>query len=338
MLPLPPFELHRPSTVAEAVQLWSTLDEARYIAGGTDLLPNLKHHLDAPRHLVALGGLEELRQLSPTPSGGLRIGAAVPLHTVATSTAVQAVLPALAQAAELVAGPQHRRMGTLGGNVLLDTRCLYYNQSRPWRQALGGCLKADGSWCHVIGSAKGCVAAQSSDTVPILVAADAILHLQVPGEEATPRQLPIRALYGTDGRRDRMHALPPGALLCAVEVPAPSDGQRSVYRKVRHRGAVDFPQLGVAAIAHFDAAQRCTGAAVVLGALLPRPTLLRGTEDLVGTSLDDATIAAFAVRAQKQGRPQTQVHGAPIWRRAMIEVEVRRALRDLRPAERGPTA
>ena len=268
MLRMPSFEVHRPRTAEEAVRLVTELPSARFVAGGTDLLPNLKHHLESPAHLVALGGVEGLQCLEDTDDGWLSIGAGCSLHQVANNRSVAQRLAALAVAAGCIAGPQHRRMGTLGGNVLLDTRCLFYNQTRAWRQALGSCLKAEGSWCHVIGSAKGCVAAQSSDTVPVLVAADARLRLMVPGDDGAPstEHLPIRALYGKDGRRDQMHQLRPGTLLCAIELPPGHRGLRSVYRKVRSRGAVDFPQLGVAAVGRFTDDRRCEQLAVVLGA------------------------------------------------------------------------
>jgi len=331
MLRMPPFEVHRPGSAAEAVALRHRLPQARYIAGGTDLLPNLKHHLDSPSHLVALGHLDELRQVVADADGRVSIGAAVTLAEAQAHVEIRRSLPALAQAAGLVAGPQHRRMGTLGGNVLLDTRCLFYNQTRAWRQALGSCLKAEGTWCHVIGSARGCVAAQSSDTVPVLIAADAQLRFLEPdGDDVREVGRPIRDLYGTDGRRDQMHRLPAGSLLVGIELTPPAPGHRSVYRKVRRRGAVDFPQLGVAAVASLDDEGTCTALAVALGALLPRPTLLRGTDDLVGTRLDDEAIAAFAIRARKQARPQPQVHGDPTWRRHRVEVEVQRALLELR--------
>jgi len=219
-------------------------------------------------------------------------------------------------------------MGTLGGNVMLDTRCVFFNQTRAWRDALGGCLKSEGDWCHVLGSAKACVAAQSGDTVPVLCAADAMLQVETPDG---PLQKPIRELYGTDGRRDRLHQLPPSALLTGIWLPPRPAGSRSVYRKVRPRAAVDFPQLGVAVVLSLDDHQRLQAIDIVIGALLPQPRRIRHLDRYLGCNLDDATIASMAEHAWKQARPQPQVHGAPSWRRDVLRVEVTRALETLRP-------
>ena len=328
MLRMPSFEVHHPTTVAEAVALHEQLGDARYLAGGTDLLPNLKHHLHAPAHLVALHQVPELRGLRHDDDGALHLGALTSLHTLATDPIVRGHAPALAAAASMIAGPQHRHMGTLGGNVLLDTRCLFYNQTRAWRQALGSCLKAEGTWCHVIGSAKGCVAAQSSDTVPVLVAFDARLHAHSPQGEHV---VALRSLYGTDGRLDRHTQLPSGAILTRIVVPPAAPGTRSVYRKLRTRAAVDFPQLGVAAVGAFDGEGRCTALEVVLGALLPQPRRLRHMERAIGEVLQDPLIEQLAEHGYKQARPQPQLHGDVAWRRQMVRVEVARALRSLRP-------
>lgn len=326
MLRMPEFEVHQPTSAAEAVRLRSELPDAMFVAGGTDLLPNLKHHLHHPRHLVGLGRVAELRGIGALPDGTLRIGATTTLHEVATDERIVAGAPGLARAASLVAGPQHRRMGTLGGNVLLDTRCLFYNQSLPWRRALGSCLKSEGTWCHVIGSDKSCVAAQSSDTVPMLVALDASIEVALPGG-ATDR-VPLSGLWTKDGRFDRNRQLPSEALLTAVVVPPRPAGHRSTYRKVRARQAIDFPQLGVAVAAGFDG-DRLGSLAVVIGAMLPHPKRLEH-DDVAGRVLDDALIEHVAERAYKQVRPQPQVHGDPSWRRELARVETRRALQELR--------
>ena len=146
MLRMPPFELHLPTTASEAVDLRSALPESMYIAGGTDLLPNLKHRLHAPQHLVSLSEVEGLDAISMAHDGTLEIGARSTLHAIATSELLLQEVPGFPEAAGVVAGPQHRQMGTIGGNVMLDTRCLFYNQTAEWRTALGNCLKKDGDW------------------------------------------------------------------------------------------------------------------------------------------------------------------------------------------------
>ncbi|MBW2254283.1 MAG: FAD binding domain-containing protein [Deltaproteobacteria bacterium] len=207
MLRMAPFEVHLPTTAAEAVALRRDLPESMYVAGGTDLLVNLKHRLHAARHLVSLSAVEELVGIEASGDGTLRIGAGTALHRVAESEVVRDGVPALAIAAGLVAGPQHRRMGTLGGNVMLDTRCLFYNQSASWREALGYCLKKDGDWCHVINTAKRCVAAHSADTVPVLIALDAVLEVAHP--EDGPGEVRVEDLYVIDGRFEQNRTLDP---------------------------------------------------------------------------------------------------------------------------------
>ncbi len=328
MLRMPEFQLHTPRTAAEAVELRATLPDAMYVAGGTDLLPNLKHHLHHPRHLVSLSGVAELGGVELQPDGTLRLGASTTLHHLATDETIGREVPGLGRAASLVAGPQHRRMGTIGGNVLLDTRCLFYNQSLQWRKALGSCLKSEGTWCHVIGSDKSCVAAQSSDTVPVLVAVDARIEALHPSGE---RSLTALAdLWTKDGRFDENRTLPSEALLTAIVIPPRPAGHRSTYRKVRARAAVDFPQLGVA-VAIGSEGGRLTSMAVVLGAMLPHPKRLEHAE-VAGRVLDDALVEEIAERAYKQARPQPQVHGDPSWRRHMARVETRRALQELAAA------
>lgn len=326
MLRMPEFQVHLARSAAEAVALRSTLPGSLYVAGGTDLLPNLKHQLHAPAHLVSLEHAG-LAGIALEPDGTLRIGAGTTLHAVATDDTVRRELPGLARAASLVAGPQHRRMGTLGGNVMLDTRCLFYNQSLHWRTSLGYCLKAEGTWCHVIGSAKACVAAQSSDTVPVLVAADARIEVLLPGN--VTGQVPLRSLWTKDGRVDENRTLPAEALVTAIVVPPRASGHRSTYRKVRSRAAIDFPQLGVALIGAFDG-DRCVSLEVVVGATMPFPKRVDHLDPLLGVPLDDAVIERIADHVYRQVKPQPQLHGDVAWRRHMARVETRRGLQQLR--------
>ncbi|MBA2320549.1 MAG: FAD binding domain-containing protein [Deltaproteobacteria bacterium] len=324
MLRMPAFEVHKPRTAHDAVLLRATLPDSLFVAGGTDLLPNLKHWLHQPKHLVSLLDLPELRGITREADGTLHLGAAVTLHEMATSPLL-AEIPALPLAASLVAGPQHRRMGTIGGNVMLDTRCLFYNQSEEWRKAVGYCLKKDGDWCHVIGSGKSCVAAQSSDTVPVLLGLGArIRYVTSEG----PAEVAIVDLYEKDGRIDRARNIPPSALVTGIAIPPRASGHRSTYRKVRTRAAVDYPQLSIAVITSFDGSI-LTDLSVVVGALLPQPKIV-DLDGMTGVALDDAAIAAIAERVFKQVKPQTNLHGAPEWRRHLARVETARALAQLR--------
>lgn len=320
MLRMQPFEVHLPTTVAEAARMRAELPESQFVAGGTDLLPNIKHGLFAPKHLVSLSHLEDFRGVTRSADGTVRIGAGTTLDVLARDTS----LPfGLSKAAGLVAGPQHRKMGTIGGNVMLDTRCLFYNQSAQWRTALGYCLKAEGTLCHVIGSKKKCVAAHSADTVPVLIALDARVEVL---DESGVRQVPLRELYQQEGRK--AVALDERCLITAVIVPATPEGHVSTYRKVRTRAAIDFPQLGLG-LSGAIVDGRVTELFAVASALMPQPKVLKGMEEAVGHPLDEAMIESLAERCYKQVRPQRSLHGDPDWRRHMARVEMRRGLEEL---------
>ncbi len=324
MLRMDAFTLRFAHSYEEASTLWCEAtaagDDPMYIAGGTDLLPNLKHKIFHPKRLVHLGSIP----------GGIEdrgdevvIGAATRLDAIASDPNVLAHAPALARAASLVAGPQIRSMGTLGGNVLLDTRCLYYNQTEFWRRALGYCLKAEGTWCHVVGGPKTCVATQSSDTVPVLLAMDARLDLL---GQTGPRTMAIRELYRYNGM-DHLQ-IQKGELLTAVRIPKwnTSEGEfRSSYQKLRTRDSIDFPQLGLAMAGSFDG-PTVRGLQIVVGAVNPQPKGVRGLDAYDGEVLGSTQIEAIADLVYKQTRPQASTHGDTAWRRQMAVVYVRRGL------------
>jgi 4-hydroxybenzoyl-CoA reductase subunit beta len=183
VLRLHPYEYHRPGTVQEAIALLAEhAGDAIPIAGGTDLVPNMKHGLFTPGHLVSLRGIDGMRGIAED-AGGFTIGAATTLDSVARNEAVLEALPSLARACALVSGPQLRRMGTIGGNVCLDTRCTYYNQTLFWRKALGYCLKKDGDACHVVKGGTRCVAAHSADAATALLPLEAELRIAGPDGE-----------------------------------------------------------------------------------------------------------------------------------------------------------
>lgn len=323
MLRMDGFAYHHARTPEEAVALHAALPEARYIAGGTDILPNIKHRILRPQHLIGIAaalpsGWQE------ADDGSLTIGAGTTLSALARC----APLPALADAAAQIAGPQIRNMGTLGGNILLDTRCLFYNQTEFWRKSLGYCLKAEGDWCHVIGGPKTCVATQSADTVPLLLALDARLTLL--GADG-PRALSLRALYRFNGM-DHL-AIAPGELLTHVTVPPRPEGHRASYRKLRTRGAIDFPQLGVAISGVFEGtgpAATASALDIVVGAVNPQPRPVRKLNGHLGAALTDDRIAEIAALVHQQTRPVAAVHGDTAWRRHMAGVFTRRALTALR--------
>jgi 4-hydroxybenzoyl-CoA reductase subunit beta len=323
MLRLPAFALRQPSSVAEAVALLADLGPgAKVLAGGTDLLPNMKHELVTPEVVVSLARVGELRGIHREADGTLALGALTSLAEVAASDEVARHAPALAQAAGLVASPQLRRMGTLGGNVLLDTRCRYYNRSFFWRSALGFCLKKDGTECHVVPGASRCVAAASADTVPALVSLDAVLEIE---GAAGRRRVPIEELFGSDGAASR---LAPGEVLVSVRVPPTPPGHRGAYGKLRERGSIDFPLIGVAVRLDLDAGGRVERGDLVVTALAARPKRVARAAALVGTrpgspEFHDA-VRDVAGAAHRQCSTLANVPGDPVWRREMVPVYVTR--------------
>ena len=327
MLRLPEFTLTRPKSLEAALALLAEHGEdALPIAGGTDLVPNMKHGLFEPKVLVSLADVAEMHGVSETEDGGIRVGAMTTLASLAVHESIQRY-PVLAQAASLIAGPQLREVGTLGGNVMLDTRCQWYNQTYFWRKALGYCLKKDGTECHVVKGGKKCVAAASNDTAPALMSLDAVLEFE--GPEGS-RELPINELYVADGIVNRDAR--PGELLVAVRIPAPAPGHHGAYGKLRTRGSIDFPLLGVAARIDLDESGVICAADLVVTALQARPVRVRKAAGLLAGAAPESedfnsTIQAVADAAYKQCHPLTNIPGDAEYRREMVPVYVSRTLK-----------
>jgi 4-hydroxybenzoyl-CoA reductase subunit beta len=329
VLPLPVFDYHRPQTLDEAIALLDRLgDKARIVAGGTDVLPNMKHGLFDPEHVVSIGRLAELRGIRLDAATGrpgaatevLSIGAGMRLGEIADSVLVRRGAPALAEACALVGGPHHRAMGTLGGNVCLDTRCRYYNQTYFWRKALGFCLKKDGTVCHVVLGGQKCVAAASNDSAPVLIALEAqLLLLGKKGE----RRVTASDFYVADGIKNTV--LEPGEVVVRVEVPV-IPGRRSAFEKLRRRGAIDFPLLSVAARvdAEGDAAVRAID--VVVSALGARPRRLRAASRIGPGTHAGALPSQIGDAAWAECKPLTNLDEDTEWRRDMVRVLVQKAL------------
>jgi 4-hydroxybenzoyl-CoA reductase subunit beta len=325
MLTLPPIEVLQPESVADAVRLLAQNPGARVLAGGTDMVPNLKYGMYDSQRLVALRGLSHELRYVRDEEGELRLGALCTIDELARSPLVKARLPALADAASQIAGPQLRRMGTLGGNICLDTRCVYINQTYFWRSALGFCLKKDGTQCHVVAQGKRCVAAASNDTAPVLLALGASVRIVSPrGEEV----LPLEKFYVSDGVHNTV--LAPDALLVEVRVPAAAAHLGQAFSKLRMRAAIDFPALNLA-VALGREAGKLTSARVCVSALAARPALINGLDDLAGyPAASEAEIARLGAelgrRAHKQCKPLTNIGLDPEWRREILPVLVRRAV------------
>ena len=323
MLTLPRFEWVAPESVDELLaHLAAHPEESLVVAGGTDAVPNLKHRLHEPRYLVHIGRVEELRFVRGGEDG-LDLGPRVTLTQITREPVVLRDYPALARAAGLVAGPQLRNMGTLGGNLCLDTRCTYYNQTRFWREALGFCLKKDGVHCHVVPQGKRCVAAHSSDTAPVLIALEAEVEI---ASRAARRVVSAEDFFVADGIHNNV--LAPGEIVTRIRLPRRSRGLQSGYQKLRPRAAIDFPMLSIA----FAARVRdgvCERARLVVGALAARPRTVAGLEALVaGKALDEAAIDAVARAAYTQCKPVINIPYDQDWRHEMVPVFVRRAMRE----------
>ncbi|MGQ0508803.1 MAG: FAD binding domain-containing protein [Myxococcaceae bacterium] len=286
MLTLPPFEYHSPHSVNEAVALLARhRGNVKVIAGGTDLMPNMKHRLFTPAYVVGLRAIPELHQLREE-NGVLRIGSMVTLAKLASDPLVKSRLPSLADAANHVAGPQLREMGTVGGNLCLDTRCVYYNQTYFWRQALGFCLKKDGTVCHVVKAGRKCVAAASNDTAPVMLTLDARIHVAGPDGS---RELPVGSFYVPDGIINTV--LQPDDVVTEIRIPLPDASVRMGYEKLRLRAAIDYPALTVAVAAKVSGAEKkIDWVRVVISALGARPHVLARLESFAGRALDDAAV------------------------------------------------
>jgi 4-hydroxybenzoyl-CoA reductase subunit beta len=315
MIALPAFQLMRPATLAEAARLAAEPD-ARLIAGGTGLLPNLRLGLGKPRTLVSLDRLAELQGVEISRDG-IRIGASV---TLAELSRRKDIPDALREAASSVAAPGHRSAATLGGNLCLDTRCVYYNQSEHWRRSNDYCLKYGGDTCHVAPQGKKCRAAYSGDLAPALLA----LEAQV---ETTSRSTPLENLYSDDGARHLNLGI--GEIVSAVRIPV-RDG-RSGYAKARGRGAIDYPLAGVAMALELGEG-RIRRLRVALTGTNSRPLLLEGMETLTGMRPQDAGPALVKL-VQKQAGPVRTTVTAADYRRQAAAILARRLLGRLSKGE-----
>ena len=332
MIRLPAFEYLAARTVGDAVKyLTDRGPDAMLVAGGTDLYPNMKRRQFEPKALVGLRGIRELRGVRAT-NGGIAIGAGMTLTQVATHAEITRRYSALATAAGLVSSPQLRNMGTLGGNVCVDTRCNYYNQSYDWRKAIGFCMKKDGDICLVAPGSSRCWAVSSSDTAPVLWALGATARLAGPAGERT---LPVAALFKDDG----IDYLAKRADEIVTEIALPeSDGWSSVYLKLRRRGSFDFPVLGVAvAVRREDEIVR--EARIVLGAVAsqPREAAAAGAS-LVGARLTSETITRAAELAAGPSKPLDNTDFTHPYRKKVTRVYVARALARLAGLDTGPSS
>jgi 4-hydroxybenzoyl-CoA reductase subunit beta len=321
MLRLPAFTYHRPKTAAEAVRIASEHGrDAMYVAGGTDLYPNMKRRHQTPAHVISLQDLPELHQVEVHPSGGVRIGALCKLSTIEHHPHLREHFAGFAHAVREISTPLLRNMGTIGGNLLLDTRCTYYDQSHEWRESIDFCMKKDGAICWVAPGSPRCWAVQSSDTVPVVCAMEADVELV--GTDG-PRRIKASALYRDDGIQYLTKQ--PAELLTRLYLPPPANWKCS-YLKLRRRDTFDFPVLGVAACLWFDGG-RITKANIRLGGAGSYAIPATESEKLlVGNALTDELIAAAGSAAMKPARTMDNTDLDVYWRRKVAPVFVARAL------------
>jgi len=320
---LPWFGFHSPKSIVEAAEILAAEGpQAMLIAGGTDLIPNMKRRHQTPATLVSLRQIETLKKTSK--GSGAVLGAGLTLNEVVANRAVRAKYAGLWQAAAQVATVHLRNMGTLGGNLCLDTRCNYYNQNYEWRKAIDFCLKKDGEICWVATASKRCVAASSTDTAPALIALGASVRLvSTQGE----RDVALADLYRNDGidyltrRSDE--------ILTEVKLPA-SEGWRSSYWKLRRRGSFDFPVLGVAAAVKTARDGTVEDARIALGAVSSRPFLTKAGELLVGRRLTDEAIAEVGRKVASVAKPMDNTDLNLYWRKDVVSEFVGYALREIR--------
>ena len=320
MLRLPSFTYLQPKTLAEALRMKQDAGpQGGYVAGGTDLYPNMKRRHQEPKTVISLMGIADLKTTQ-----GTTVGTGLTLTQVSALPSFRRSYSAVATAADLVSTPLLRNMGTLGGNLCLDTRCNYYNQGYEWRKAIDFCMKKDGAICWVAPSSPRCWAVSSSDVAPVMVALGAEYVLVGPQGE---RVVPAARFYHNDGINYLTKQ--PDEILTAVRLPAP-DGWNAVYHKLRRRGSFDFPVLGVAAWVRWDGS-KVADARIVLGGVASYPQdVPEAGAALKGTALADDAIAAAAEAAYRPSKPMDNTDFDLSWRKQMTQVYVKRALEELR--------
>ena len=290
---LPEFEVVRPTTLADVIKARAAHPVSRLLGGGTDLIVNIRRGIEAPPTLIDVNGVSELRAVK-ADAHGIEIGASVTLSELAQHPDVARHYPVVAQAAAFIAGPTHRNMGTVGGNLCLDTRCIFYNQSEWWRSANHHCLKTTGDICHVAPKSRGvCFATFSGDLAPALLTLGAEVDLAGPDGRRT---LPLERLYIGYARQDQpvtetlgdgkyYLSLRPGELVTAVRA-SNTPGLRSGYDKIRIRRSIEYPVCGVA-VALRRERDTLADLRLAFTGTNPRPVLLSGTAELCGGPLDD---------------------------------------------------
>ena len=319
---LPTFQLLRPKTLDDAVDMMAKYEgDVKVVAGGTDLLPSMKQKLFTPAYVLDLRGIAALQGIRDVPGEGVAIGALTSLTAVEHSVVIRRDFPVLYEAVKTVASPVIRNMGTLGGNVCLDTRCLWYNQSLAWRKSCGFCLKKDGNLCHVAPGGKLCWAAFSGDTAPALLCLAA--EIEVAGPNGL-RRIPLSEFYVNDGIV-RLH-LAKNEIVARIHLPESAAGWRGSYQKLRVRGSIDYPLAGVAVALKMNSG-RIEDARVAITAVNPAPHLLKDADaQLIGAAPSEEVADRIGELAARTAKPLTTSVLTPEYRREMVRVFAKRAV------------
>jgi 4-hydroxybenzoyl-CoA reductase subunit beta len=312
--------LARPRNIAEAIAMRVEHRDSRFLAGGTDLIVNLRRRIGTPQLLIDLSGISALTEFK-ADEHGLSIGAGVTISALVRDPAIRRHYRALAQAGGAIAAPAHRNMATIGGNLCLDTRCIYYNQSEWWRNANDFCLKHGGNTCHVAPQGQHCHAAFCGDLAPALLVLGA--EIDVAGVGGS-RRIPLCQLYVEDGRSHL--TLSEGELIASIHLPA--DPPPSAYAKVRQREAIDFPLAGVAA-ALTIVDTTVASLRIALTGTNSRPFLLSDTEGFAGRTVDEALLHEIDRLVQKQVQPMRTTIVAANYRRIAAAAVARRLIANL---------
>jgi 4-hydroxybenzoyl-CoA reductase subunit beta len=332
---LPDFEVVQPRTLDALIAARTAHPQSSLLGGGTDLIVNIRRGIVAPEVLIETNGVKELHAIT-AGARELAIGAAVTLTELAAHPEVARHYPAVAQAAAHIAGPTQRNMGTVGGNLCLDTRCIFYNQSEWWRDANQHCLKTIGTVCHVAPKSRGvCFATFSGDLAPALLILDAEVDIAGP---AGRRTLPLADLYigyarqdepVTETRGDGKYylALRPGEIVTAVHAKN-TPALRSAYDKIRIRRSIEYPVTGVAAALRRDG-DRLSDLRVAFTGTNPRPVRLAGTERLCGGALDARVFAGLDALIRDQIMAMKTTFTPGHYRRRVAGVLARRLVQRL---------
>jgi 4-hydroxybenzoyl-CoA reductase subunit beta len=314
---LPVFKLLRPRTMTDALaHLADHAGDIQIVAGGTDLVPSMKQRLFTPKYLL------DMRRVDDVPGRGIELGALVTLTCIEESALLRERYPVLVEAVKTVASPILRNMGTIGGNVCLDTRCVWYNQSLTWRKSCGFCIKKDGDLCHVAPGGKKCWAAFSADSPAALLCLDA--QLEIAGPSGT-RHLPLRDLY--TGAGDARMKLGNSEILTKILLPESMAGYSGVYRKLRIRGSIDYPLAGVATAIRRNPDGSIADARVAITGVNPAPLPVNNAAQLlIGKNADEQLALAIGDLAARTAKPLTTSGLTPEYRRDMIRVYTKRAV------------